>query len=248
MKFIRVEGTTEVPHLILNRPNQANALNARLMEELIAALEAGLKAGARAVVLTGAGPGFSAGADLNELSGTGQDFTVDDRIAALTNAILSAPVPIVAALHGFCFGGAVDVAWSCDLVIATPATRIALPATRLGLLYNPPALHRLHARLGSHTLRRLVLFGEELTGQEAWRVAAVDLLAHPDQIWQTATSAASSATRGVPSAVAASKAFFNAILGATDVDFEVWNQRRHDLLASTERQAVVQAHKENKKK
>ncbi|MGB0384028.1 MAG: enoyl-CoA hydratase/isomerase family protein [Ardenticatenaceae bacterium] len=241
MNLIQIEGTTEVPHLLLNRPKRVNALSASLLSELVAAINTVVNSGARSIVLAGNGRGFSGGADLSELSGTIDDLAVDERIATATDAIVSAPIPVVVALHGFCFGGAVDLAWSSDLVIATPNARIALPAARLGILYNPQALQRLHARLGTRTMRRLLLFGEELNGQEAFRIGAVDQLAAPDQLRQAANSAAQRAAKGVPPAVAASKAFLNA-LDANQIALDTWETRRRQLLASKERQTALGGH------
>lgn len=242
MTLIQIEGTSEVPHLLLNRPRRANALSANLLAELVAAINSVIDSGARCIVLAGNGRGFSAGADLKEVSGTIDDLAVDERIATVTDAIVSAPIPVVAALHGFCFGAAVDVAWSCDLVVATSNVRIALPAARLGILYSPQALQRLHARIGSRTMRRLLLFGEEFNGVEASQSGAVDHLAEPEQHRQDANALAQSVIKSVPSAVAASKGLLNA-LDANVIAFEAWETRRRELLASSERRAAVAGNK-----
>ncbi len=242
MSLVQIEGTSEIPHLLLNRPRRANALSANLLAELVAAINSVVDSGARCLVLAGNGRGFSAGADLKEVSGTINDLAVDERIATVTDAIVSAPIPVVAALHGFCFGAAVDVAWSCDLVVATPNVRIALPAARLGLLYSPNAMQRLYARLGSRIMRRLLLFGEELNGLNALQSGAVDHLAEPEQHRQAADVLAQSAIKGIPSAVAASKGLLNA-LDANVIAFDTWERRRRELLASKERLAAVGGNK-----
>lgn len=241
MTLIKFEGTTDIPHLVLNRPQQANALNGALLDALRTGLGKVIADGARAVVLRGAGRGFSAGADFGELTGTTADLAVDNRIAAVTSAIVGAPIPIIAALHGFCFGAAVDVAWSCDLVVATPMMRCGLPATRLGILYNPAALKRLYARLGSQLIRRLLLFGETFTGEAAWRLGAVAHLADDDTVLGAlATEMAKSAVLGESKAVAATKQLL-ADLDMSRLDVASWQQERETLLASVERLNAVQA-------
>ncbi|MEM7346949.1 MAG: enoyl-CoA hydratase/isomerase family protein [Chloroflexota bacterium] len=240
--MIKIEGTAEIPHLLLNRPKQANALNAALLAELTEAVSQAIRSEARAIVLCAEGRGFSAGADLNEVSGQADDVGVDDRIAALTDTIVSAPIPVVVALHGYCMGAAVDVAWACDFVVATPDVRIALPAARLGLLYSPRALQRLHARLGTRVLRRLILFSETLTGEEAWRLGVVERVADAAQLRQEANDVAEGAVQAGPAAIAASKGFLNAA-DVGPIDFEHWEQQRRTLLASKERQVAVRAKK-----
>ena len=238
--LVKIEGTSEIVHLVLNRPKNVNALNQALLEQLKSALDDAISADARAIILRGAGRGFSGGADLRELTGTVEDLIVDERIAAVTDTILDAPMPIMAALHGYCFGGAVDVAWACDMVIATPKTRIGVPATRLGILYNPRSLRRLYARLGSLTIRRLFLFGDELTGEGAWQMGAVAHLAHDGDIAALADALAAKVIAGQPAAIDATKQFLNE-LDAGGVDVEGWQARRTMLQASAERLEIIKA-------
>ena len=238
--LIRIEGTSQIVHLVLNRPKNVNALNEALLAQLKDALDEAVSADARAIILRGAGRGFSGGADLSELTGTVEDLIVDERIATVTQTILDAPMPIMAALHGYCFGGAVDVAWACDMVIATPKTRIAVPATRLGILYNPRPLRRLYARLGSLALRRLFLFGDELTGEAAWRMGAVAHLAHDGDVVTLADALAAKVIAGQPAAIDATKQFLNE-LDAGGVDIEGWQARRTMLQDSAERLEIVKA-------
>ncbi|MGB1253024.1 MAG: enoyl-CoA hydratase/isomerase family protein [Candidatus Promineifilaceae bacterium] len=238
--LIKIEGTAEIVCLVLNRPKNVNALNAALLSALKTALDQAIAANARAIVITGAGRGFSGGADFSEMNGTIDDLAVDARIAAVTDTLVNAPIPIVAALHGFCFGGAVDVAWACDLVVATPTTRLAVPATRLGILYNPRSLRRLYARFGSLALRRLLLLGDEMNGREAWQMGAIAHLAEDGDVLTLANKVASKAVHGQYAAIDATKQFLNE-LDNGGVDLEHWQSRRNSLQAAVERQPLIQA-------
>ena len=80
--------------------------------------------------------------------------------------IAHSPLPVVAAVEGACYGAAVDLAWACDAVVISEQARVALPSTRLGILYNPLSVARLHSRLGSSTVRRLMVLQQELAGRD----------------------------------------------------------------------------------
>lgn len=240
MSILKIEGTADVVRLVLNRPKNVNALNTELLHAIKQAIDQAVASGARAIVLTGAGRGFSAGADFSELTGTVDDLAMDKRISAVTDTIMNAPIPIVAALHGFCFGGAVDLAWSCDMVIATPTTRIAVPATRLGILYNPRSLRRLYARLGSLAVRRLLLFGDEMHGEAAWQMGAVAHLAEDDTLLSVAEQIAGKTVFGQRAAIDATKQFLNE-LDAGKIDLDAWQARRRMLQANPERLGIIKA-------
>ena len=170
----KVDGSTLLARI--NRPDRANALRRRTIHELEALLvaaeasepdSAGLP-GARitGVVITGGSKRFSAGADLATLTGTVEDLEFDDALEQLCHRIIHSPLPVVAAVEGACFGAAVDLAWACDAVVISEEARVALPSTSLGILYNPLSVARLHSRLGSSTLRRLMVLQQELEGRE----------------------------------------------------------------------------------
>ena len=84
----------------------------------------------------------------------------------MTDRIVAVPVCVVAAVERYAFGAGVDLAWSCDVVVVAEGARVAVPAAQLGILYNPSALQRLHARVGSRALRQLLVAGREIGGVE----------------------------------------------------------------------------------
>ncbi len=215
----------------IERAAKANALRRETIADLHQALAQAEQDGLRALVLTGSGGRFSAGADLEHLSGTIDDLGFDDDLEAFTAAIGMSPVVVIAAVEGFCFGAAVDLAWSCDAVAVASNTRIALPATRIGLLYNPISLKRLHARLGSSVVRRLVVVGEELSGTVVGATGAA-IAVEPGSAVQTAVGLGRGV--GADDATTSTKAAF-AALDSGDFDPRAWQTVREELLSSPSR-------------
>ena len=110
-----------------------------------------------------------------------------------------------------------------------------------------PILRRLYARLGPRVVRRLILFGEELSGQSAYDAGVVEQVVAADALRHTATRVAEHALHGVPAAIAAAKGFFN------DLERDIfnedhWQAERHRLMQAPERQAFVDQNRPGKQK
>lgn len=243
--------------LEINRPDRANALRrgtirrlADTLREIERQIEGQIEnqtAGDESpggVVITGAGGRFSAGADLAELTGTIADAGFDDELESLTTAIASHPLPVIAAVEGSCVGAAVDLAWSCDAVVVSRTARIALPATRLGILYNPSALARLHARMGAMLLRRLVVLGDEIGGPEVAAGGAAVLVEDGTAVSEAVQLLAR--TGGAGAAGAATKALL-ASLDTGSFDASAWEEQRRVLLAAPERLRALEDRRDSLK-
>ena len=232
----------------INRPERANALRRETIRQIGAVLnraEASTSGaagdadtGAIGVLLTG-GPGrFSAGADLSELNGTTDDLGFDDELERLCRRLTLSPLPVVAAVEGACYGAAVDLAWACDAVVVSDEARLALPSTRLGILYNPSSTARLHARLGSPTVRRLMVLQQELAGRDLPPGAATVV-----RVGTTVDTARSllGAHAADPEATAATKALLASLDGGEGFDPAEWQPQRNALLASPARRRTLEA-------
>ena len=210
-----------------------------MLSELRRAIEDAGAGDFRAVVLAGAGDAFSAGADLADLKGTIDDRAVDDAIQGAAHSILDCTVPVIAAVEGPCIGGALEVALSCDAVVAAEGARFALPATHLGLLYDPSAVARLRRRLSSAALRWLLLLGEPVdvgTGAAMGLVARV--VAEGTARAEARALAERVSTRSPP-AVAATKRLLDELEQGIARPDE-WERARLDCLDSTERRERVE--------
>lgn len=234
----------------INRPHRANALRRRTIRELEAQLDAAEASESgpagppgdsiSGVVITGGSRRFSAGADLTTLTGSLQDLGFDDALQQLCRRIVHSPLPVVAAVEGACFGAAVDLAWACDAVVVSKEARLALPSTRLGILYNPASVARLHSRLGSSTLRRLMVLQQELPGRELPRGAAI--VTPPGAAASTAVRLvqAVSADRG---AMATTKALLASLDSGAAFDPAAWQAEREALLSAPARLEALDTHR-----
>jgi enoyl-CoA hydratase len=167
--------------LTIDRQERRNALNLEALEDLDDAVRAALAGGARALVLTGAGGHFCAGADLTEL----EDISFTRRLAQVLSGLASAPVTTVAAVEGSCMGLGMQLAVACDLRVVDETARFAVPVARLGLMVDHWTLDRVARFFGEGAARLMVLTGTVLDADDAWRLgfaqrrggldAAVDL-------------------------------------------------------------------------
>jgi len=152
--------------LRLNRPAKLNALSPDLLFSLAA--ELGTVAGAHVVVLTGSGEkAFSAGFDLDVLRALGAAAHDGDPLGTAVAALSSCPVPTIAALHGYCWGAAVELVTACDIRIATGDSSIAIPANRLGSLYRPRGIDALARRFGPTVVSELIVIGTRYNARTA---------------------------------------------------------------------------------
>jgi enoyl-CoA hydratase/carnithine racemase len=215
-----------------------NALSKELLLALAAALGRARAEAVHAVVISGEGGVFSAGADLRELDGTAADAGFDDHVAAAVDAIQSAPMPLIAAIEGACIGAALDIALACDFRVVAESAFLELPAIRLGLLYNPRALARIGQQLPSATLSRLLLAGERIEGRDA---VAAGLATHRAAEGDAVTQALGLAARfsSLPAGAVETTKRFICALGASSLDPAVWQHERMALLSSHARRAAI---------
>ena len=206
--------------LTLNDPERANPLSPAMMEELTAALETtAADSSVRAVVLTGAGRHFSAGADLAALEriATGGDEAVNradvEMLNRLFTVFLGHPKLTVAAVHGAAVAGGCGLATACDLVVAEPGARFAYTEVRIGFLAAVVSTF-LTRRVPGHVARRMLLDPELLNGERAVELGLADELAPEGKVVETAVDLARSVcAKASPSALAATKALLNETVG-----------------------------------
>ena len=216
-----------------------NALSLTLLPALSRAFDDVRAGDVRAVVLAGVGDGFSAGADLADLTGTIADRAVDEAIQGAAASIRNCPMPVIAAVEGPCIGGALELALSCDTIVAAEGAYFALPATELGLLYDPRAVARLRHRLSPAALRWLLLLGEQIDAFIGAEVGLVASIAHEGTARAEARALAERVAARSPHAVAATKKLLNELEQGC-ARFDEWERVRLDILNSTERRERIQ--------
>ncbi len=154
--------------IVLNRPERRNALSLELIEELIAALGEVSGRSARAIVIEGAGPAFSAGHDLAEMIETDEGFLAElfDRCTVMMEMIHDLPQPVIAKVHGIATAAGCQLVASCDLAIAAEGTRFATPGVKIGLFCSTPMVPVSRA-VGRKRALQMLLTGEPIDAQTA---------------------------------------------------------------------------------
>lgn len=163
--------------LTINRPEKLNALDADMVDALLRCCREIEHSQARVVILSGEGKAFSAGGDIAAWSGeTPDDFGrhwVRDGHAAF-DALARLRQPVIAVLDGHTLGGGLELAAAADLRIAEEQIRIGQPETGLGIIPGWSGTDRAVRRFGAQTVRRMTLFGEVFTAEEARALGIVD--------------------------------------------------------------------------
>ena len=163
--------------MTLNRPQSLNCLTLTMMGLMTEAIES-VRGNSRflSLIMTGSGGVFSAGANLSEVSTLDPASAIDfsRRGQSLLNSLDSAAPLTIAAIDGYCLGGGLDIALSCDLRYATPRTSIQHPGTKRGLITGWGGTQRLARMIGADAARRLLVSGERIDAPEAYRLGLVD--------------------------------------------------------------------------
>jgi enoyl-CoA hydratase len=168
------ETRSGVAYVTINRPQQLNALNQKAVQELANCFERIAETPeARGVILTGAGEkAFVAGADINELAALTptEAWETALRGQALMNRIEDLGKPVVAAVNGFALGGGCEIAMACTIRIASENARFGQPEVKLGIIPGYAGTQRLPRLVGKGRALELILSGEPISAQEAWRI------------------------------------------------------------------------------
>lgn len=196
-------------HIILvtlNRPDAANALNKRMGTELMACFST-LPADCRAVIITGSGKHFCAGADLKERKGMTEAQWHEQHHAfeAALYAILGCSAPVIAAVNGAAFGGGLELALACDFIYASDSARFALTETTLGIIPGMGGTQNLPRAIGLRRSKELLFTGKAFSASEAHSWGMVNTLCSAESLLPDATVCAHTIATNAPLAVRAAK-------------------------------------------
>jgi len=167
-----------IAYVALNRPKVLNALNTKTWENLRTAFEAARDDDeVRGVILTGAGDkAFIAGADINELAQLtavgGEESSSFGQ--AVLNLVENLGKPVIAAINGFALGGGCETAMACTIRIASETAKFGQPEVKLGILPGGGGTQRLPRLVGKGRALQLILTGEMISAQEAYRIGLVN--------------------------------------------------------------------------
>lgn len=190
--------------LRINRPEKANSLTRSMLEALDAAIAGA--ASARAIIITGEGKVFSAGADLEEAHA---GLALDPVWERLSGRIAATPCLTIAALNGTLAGGAMGMALACDLRLCVPGARFFYPVMKLGFLPQPSDPGRLRALIGPARAKMILMGGQKIDADEALRWGLVDRIVAPEDILEIAKAIATDSLAAKPNHAAAIKAMID---------------------------------------
>jgi enoyl-CoA hydratase len=216
---VLVDRRDRVLLVTLNRPEAMNAIDSALGESLLAALEQlDTDDGLTAAVLCGAGKGFCSGMDLKA-------FLTDGLPRGITEVFVNgAQKPLVAAIEGFALAGGLELALTCDLLVAARGATLGIPEAAVGLFAAGGALMRLPRRVPYGVAMEMALTAAPITAEQAHEYGLVSRLAEPGTAVEVALELADRIARNAPLAVAASKQLVREAAGRTEEEF--WELQR----------------------
>jgi enoyl-CoA hydratase len=209
--------------ITINRPEARNSINKATAEAIGEALDrldadSHLSVG----VITGAGKGFSAGMDLKGFASGEFPIAGDRGFAGIAQR--SARKPLIAAVEGFALAGGLEIALSCDIIVASREAKLGIPEVCVGLFAGAGALLRLPRRVGLGQAALLALTGKPVSGEEGHRIGLVDRVVDAGGALAEAVTLAETISANAPLALAASKAVL--VDGFTKPDTEFWEWQR----------------------
>lgn len=211
--------------LTISRPEALNALNSEVLsqiEEQVLSLE---NSDIRALIVTGEGRSFVAGADIAEM----KDMNVEDAYAfanlgdRVFTRLARLNIPVIAAVNGFALGGGMELALACDIRIASEKAKFGQPEVGLGITPGFGGTQRLSRTVGMSKAMELILTGDTIKADEALRIGLVSCVTTPDELMDTAMKMAEKIAANAPVAVMESKKCIRKFWCSdiyTDLEFE----------------------------
>jgi enoyl-CoA hydratase len=219
MALVEESRRGQVAVLTLNRPEARNAISPEVSEEMAATLDR-LEAddGVRAVVITGAGDVFSAGADLKVVAaGRANDIArVKGGFAGVVTRDF--PKPMIAAVQGPALAGGFEIVLSCDLVVAAEEARFGIPEVQRGLMAAAGGLIRLPKRVGLAIALELAMTGDPIDAPRALALGLVNRVVPRDQVVDTAVALAERIAENSPAAVRGSRRLVKEAVDLSEAD------------------------------
>jgi enoyl-CoA hydratase len=204
--------------ITINRPDQRNAVNAAVAVGIAAALdELDADAELSIGIITGAGKGFCSGMDLKAFVAGERPYAEDRGFAGITQR--ASAKPLIAAIEGFAVAGGLEVALSCDLIVAARGARLGIPEVKRSLVAAGGGLLRLPRVLPRNIAMEMALTGDPIVAERGHELGLVNRLAEPGAAVETALELAARIAQNGPLALAASKRILNESVDWPDSEF-----------------------------
>ncbi|MEO5779012.1 MULTISPECIES: enoyl-CoA hydratase/isomerase family protein [Arthrobacter] len=199
--------------VLLNRPEVRNAIDQDMVDELHRVCAA-LEHEPKVLILAGTDGVFASGADISQLRERRRDDALQGINSTIFVRIAKLPLPVIAALDGFCLGGGAELAYAADFRIGTPGVRIGNPETGLGILAAAGASWRLKELVGEPVAKEILLAGVVLGAERALAVNLITEIHEAPELMAAAHRLADRIARQDPLAVRITKSVFHAPEGA----------------------------------
>ncbi len=209
---IKYEVNEGIGYVTINRPKALNALNMDVLTDLYAAFtEIEADEAVKAVIVTGEGKAFVAGADIAQMSQLnaleGREMMIMGH--KVMNLIESVEKPVIAAVNGFALGGGCELAMACDIRIASEKAKFAQPEVGLGIIPGFGGTQRLARLVGKGMAKYMIMTAEMISAAEAYRIGLVEKVAAPEELMDEAVKVAKTIASKAPIAIATAKSAIN---------------------------------------
>lgn len=231
MKYIKIEKKETIELLKINKPEVLNALDAEMLLELEEAIgQAAADETVKALIITGEGRAFAAGADIaaQSILDVQGGRIWGQRGSAIFREIELLEIPTIAAVNGFALGGGCELALSCDLILASEKAKFGQPEVGLGITPGFSGTQRLPRRVGIGKAKELIFTGEVIGAAEAERIGLANKVIPHSELLDEAVKLAEKIVNNGPIAVKYSKA---AIDRGLDVDLDTGIRMENELFA-----------------
>lgn len=211
-RFLKVSGGPEgVVRLTISSPATLNALNSTILAELDAFVDSLDPATTRALVITGEGKSFVAGADISEMAhlSEAEGLAFGQRGAAVFKKIEDLPFPVIAAVNGFALGGGCELAMACDIRIASAKAKFGQPEVGLGIIPGFSGTYRLPKLVGQGMAKELIYTGKVIAADEALRIGLVGSVVQPEELEGAVDALLAAILKNAPIALRYAKACIN---------------------------------------
>lgn len=234
-EYVLVEVLEEIGIVKLNRPQQLNALNRKLVEELIEAIQ-GFNQDERikVIIITGIN-NFSAGADIKEMYNLSPIEAIEKSPLAVWDKMMEyVKKPVIAAIQGYAVGGGFEIAMSCDMIIASEDAMFGQPEINLGLMPGAGGTQRLARLIGKHKAMELCMTGRLISAKEAYELGIINKVVPKELLMEEAIKLAKELASKAPIALSFIKDSIRKVYEMNLKEGLEYERRLFFLLLSTE--------------